>query len=124
MATAHFLWTLLFSGLTLWGVYTGVHWYKPKGRWALARKVNFAFDTVFTSTCLLIVVGLVTECFRAWMFAPLGISYALMIAFPCYFRLVNRIRGVRIARDMLFAVIAAVCLAIATGLVPTSVIGL
>ncbi len=57
------------------------------------------------------------------MFAPLGISYSALVFLPCYFRVVNRVMVVLVARDVLFAAIAILCFAIVAGIVPMSWFG-
>jgi hypothetical protein len=78
----------------------------------------------FTGTCLLILAALATNRFRGWMLAPLGITYVVWLFFPCYFRFVNRVRPVRVARNVLFAIIAILCLGIAVGIFRTDWMGL
>jgi hypothetical protein len=124
MLTSRLIWTAVFASLGLWAVYTSSYWYKPKRRWAPARKVIFACDLAFAASCWLVVAGLVTDRFHAWMFAPLGAVYATAVFFPCYFASVNRVKPVRRARNVLFVLIALACFAVALGILPTSYIGL
>jgi len=117
------LWAVFFGALGLWGACATAHWYKPKGRWAPARTRIFACCLLVTGGCLLILTGLIADRLRGWMFAPLGISYSALLFLPCYFRVVNRVMVVHVARNLLFGVIAILCFAIVAGMVPLSWFG-
>jgi len=118
------LWALFFGVLAAWGAYTSVYWYKPRGRWAVARKFNFVCDVAFTCTSTLILCGILTGNVSRWMFIPFGILYAVWLFLPCYFQVVNRVTSIHICRNVAFAIIALLCFAIAGGLICTSWVGL
>jgi hypothetical protein len=80
-------------------------------------------DILFSGSCAMCAVSLWLHWFRAWMVAPLGVAYLLMIPMPCYFEPVNRIRWLHATRNILFVATAVGCFAIAGGLVPLSWLG-
>ncbi len=123
MTALQCLWAVVFGALGLWGAHATAHWYKPKGLWAPARKRIFACCLLVTGGCVLVVAGLIANRLRGWMFAPLGISYSGLLFLPCYFRVVNRVKIVLVARNVLFAAIAILCFAIVAGIVPLSWFG-
>lgn len=124
MSTPQVIWTMVFILLGLWAAYATAHWYKPGRRWAPIRKVIFAGGLALTASCALMVAGLVTHRFRAWMFAPFGVIYALLVFLPCTFAGFNRVKVLRRARDVLFVAIALFCFAVALGILPVSYLGL
>jgi hypothetical protein len=124
MPTSRLIWTVLFILLGAWAAYTSSRWYTPKRRWAPARKVIFACDLTLMASCVLIVAGLTTDRFHAWMFAPFGAIYATAVFLPCYFPAVTRVKAIRMVRNVLFVVIAILCFAVAVGILPTSYLGI
>jgi hypothetical protein len=124
MSLPQISWTVVFGLLGLWAAYATAHWYKPVRRWAPARKMIFVGGLALTASCALMVAGLVTHRFMAWMFAPFGVIYALMVFLPCTFADFNRVKVLRRARDVLFVAIALFCFAVALGILPTHYLGL
>ena len=115
------------AALTLlggWGVYATCKSVKPERGWSWRRRLVVLVDCFFVASCLGCAAALWIGRFRAWMFAPLGLSYLLMIPLPCYFETVNRVRWLHALRDALFVAVALFCFAVAAGLVPPSALGL
>lgn len=115
------------TGLALlgaWGAFTSAELFKPGRPWSRWRSHLFLTELLFTGSCLIGAIALMSSRFPAWVFVPLGVSYLLMIPAPCYFPWVDRIGWLHVARNVLFGMIAAVCFALAFGLVPASVLGI
>jgi hypothetical protein len=81
-------------------------------------------DVLFSGACFLCAATLVVGQFRREMAALLALSYLAMLPMPCYFTAVDRIRPLRRIRNLLFLMVAALCLAVATGLLPLARLGL
>ena len=118
------LYALAMTLLGAWGVYATWKSVKPEPGWSWRRRLAVFVDSLFVSSCLGCAAALWTEEFRAWMAAPLGVSYLLLIPFPCYFDSVNRVRWIHTLRDALFVAVALALLALAAKLVPLSALGL
>lgn len=107
---------LVAIGLALlgcWGVYTGRGVWKMTGKWAALRWQIVTTGLVMVVSCFVCAAGLWWGWFRSWMLLPLGASYAAMIPLPCYFEAVDRIGWLHAARNVLFALIAILCAAVA-----------
>ena len=118
------LWVTGFVLLGVWDVYATVQSLRHASRrtWKWWRLV--LVGVLLTGTCTLCAASLWSNRFRAWMIAPVGASYLLMLPMPCYFGWVDRTRWVHGLRNLLFVVIAAGCFAVAAGIVPLSWLGL
>jgi hypothetical protein len=110
--------------LCVWGVYAIVRTSQRSSGASRKRRWALLVDVLFSGSCAVCAVSLWAGCFRAWLAAPLGASYLLMIPLPCYFEPVNRMQWLHTARNLLFVAIAAGCFAIAAGLVPLTRLGI
>ncbi len=113
-----------FALLGAWGAYTVSRALKARGAWAARRWQVLLVDVLFGGSCLLCGAALWLDWFRAWMLLPFGASFLLMIPLPCYFKGVEQNRTLHLARNVLFAGIAALSFALALGLFPLSLFGL
>lgn len=113
-----------FAVLGVWGVFTASRAFKPAAPWAALRCQILLVDVLFGGSCFLCAAALWLGGFRAWMLAPFGVSFLLMIPLPCYFQRVEQSRALHVARNLLFLGVAALCFALAFGLVPLSFFGL
>jgi len=113
-----------FALLGAWGIFTATRSFKPAKPWAARRWQIVLVDVLFGGSCALCAAGLWLGWFRAWMLAPFGLSFLLMIPLPCYFRGVEQSRAFHRARNLFFLAVAALCLSLTLGLLPLSVFGL
>jgi hypothetical protein len=113
-----------FALLGAWGVFSGSQTFKPVGPWAARRWQLVLVGNLFVASCFLCAGALWLGGFRAWMLAPFGLSFLLMIPLPCYFKGVDQSRGLHLARNLLFLCIAVLCLSLVLGLVPLAFFGL
>jgi hypothetical protein len=113
-----------FALLGTWGVFSGSRSFKPAGPWAARRWQIVLVGNLFVGSCFLCAAALWLGWFRAWMLAPFGLSFLLMIPLPCYFKGVDENRALHLARNLLFVFIAIVSFALALGLIPLALFGL
>ena len=118
------LWATGLALLCVWGVYATVRTSQRSSGWSWRRKRALLVHILFLGSCAVCAVALWSQWFRAWMVAPLGASYLLMIPMQCYFEPVDRIRWLHTARNILFVATAVGCLGIAVGLIPLSWLGM
>jgi hypothetical protein len=118
------LWATGLALLCIWGVYATGRTLRRSSNWSWKRKWALLVDILFSGSCAMCAVSLGSQWFRAWMVAPLGASYLLMIPMPCYFESVNHIRWLHTTRNILFVATAVGCFAVATGLIPLSWLGI
>lgn len=123
MAAAE-VYAFVLALLGAWGIYAMRQSVTTGRRWSRRRRLAVAVDALFVASCLGCAAALWTGRFQAWMAAPLGLSYALMIPLPCYFEAVNRVRWLHALRNVVFGAVALVLLAVAAGGVALSVLGL
>lgn len=122
--TAAYAYAIGFALLGAWGVFSGSRSFKPAGPWAVRRWQIVLIGNLFVGSCFLCAAGLWLGWFRAWMLAPFGASFLLMIPLPCYFKGVEQSRALHFARNVLFVAVAALCFSLALGLLPLSPFGL
>ncbi|WP_341329451.1 hypothetical protein [Mycobacterium shinjukuense] len=111
------------SLLGAWGTFTTSQAFTAHARRADRRWQLLAVDALFTGSSFLCAAALGLGWFRAWMLAPFGLSYLLMIPVPCYFKAVNRSRGVHLARNLLFVLVALLSFALALRALPLAWFG-
>lgn len=109
-----------FALLLVWDVYATVQSLRRSSRWSWKHTRLLLVSFLFSASCGVCAVSLWAGRFRAWMVAPIGASYLLMIPMPCYFESVDRIGWLHAVRNLLFVAIAVACFAIATGIIPLS----
>jgi hypothetical protein len=112
-----------FALLLIWDVYATGRALQRSSRWSWKHKRLLVVSFLFSGSCGMCAVSLWADWFRAWMVAPLGASYLLMIPMPCFFESVDRIGWLHLARNLLFVLIAVACFAIAVGIIPLSRLG-
>jgi hypothetical protein len=113
-----------FAGLGAWGAFTLRAMMRAERPWSARRWYGLGVNFVFATSCIAAAFALYGRFFAGWMLLPFGASYAGMIPMPCYFALVNRIAWVHAARNLLFALVSALSLALGCGLLPLSLFGL
>lgn len=107
-----------FTLLFVWDVYATARTLIRSSRWSWKHTRLLLVSLLFSGSCGLCAVSLRAGWFRAWMVAPLGASYLLMIPMPCYFQSVDRIGWLHAVRNVLFVLIAIACFAAAVGVLP------
>jgi hypothetical protein len=107
-----------FALLFVWDVYATTRTLLRSSRWSWKHGRLLLVSLLFSGSCAVCALSLQGHWFRAWMVAPLGACYLLMIPMPCYFESVDRIDWLHRARNLLFVVVAVACFAIAVGVVP------
>ena len=112
------------AAMAAWGIFAARKTYLTERDWSRRRSYAALVECLFVAGCLGCAAALWTGRFRPWMAGTIAVSYALMIPMRCYFETVDRLRGVRIARNLLFVAVALFLLAIAVGVVPPSFLGL
>lgn len=110
--------------LGAWGAFTLVGLFKSSRPWSRQRSYSLATALLFTGSSFLGAVALMSSPFKPRLLLPLGVSYLLMIPAPCYFPSVNRVGWLHVARNILFGAVAAVCFALALGLISASIFGI
>jgi hypothetical protein len=110
--------------LGIWGIYAARKSVKLSRGWSRRRRLIVLVDCLFVASCLACAAALLIGLFQAWMAASIALSYLLMIPLPCYFQSVNRVRWLRAMRDLLFIAVALFLIAMATGWLPLSLLGL
>ena len=118
------LYALALSVLGLWGIHALRKSVKKARGWSWRRRRIVFVDVLFVVSCLCCAAALWIDRFQAWMAASVGLSYLLMIPFPCYFEVVNRVRWLHATRNCLFGAVALFLFGIAAGIVPLSSMGL
>ena len=110
--------------LGVWGGYAGWVTLRSGRRQSCRRAWIVLVDVLFSGVCFLCAAALAVGQFRREMAALLAVSYLAMLPMPCYFATVDRVRPLRLIRNLLFLAVAALCLAVATGLLPLARLGL
>jgi hypothetical protein len=118
------LWATGFTLLCIWGIYVTGHALRRSSKWSWRLTRALLVDILFLVSCAMCATSLWWDWFRAWMVAPFGASYLMMIPMPCYFETVDRIRPLHVVRNILFVAVAVGCFAIALGLIPLPWLGL
>lgn len=112
-----------FALLFVWDVYATARTLQRSSRWSWKHGRLWLVSFLFSGSCGVCAVSLWGDWFRAWMVAPLGASYLLMIPMPCYFESVDRIGWLHTTRNILFVAVAVACFAVAVGIIPLSRLG-
>ena len=107
-----------------WGIFSASRTFKATPGWTRLRWQIFLLELVFTSSCFLCAAGLRFGWFSPWMAAPLGASLLASIPLPCFWAAVNRIAWLHRARNALFLLLALLCFAIASEVLPLTALGL
>jgi hypothetical protein len=115
---------IAFGFLGAWGLFTARPLWRVARPWAWRHWHFLLAEVCLIGGSWLNAGALSAGRFAGWMLLPVGASYALMIPLPCYFAWVDRVRWVHRARNALFALIAATCLAVGLGVLPPSILGL
>lgn len=108
---------LILAVRGVWGIYSAVHTRKRGPHWAPRRAWIVALEAFFVPASWLPAAALYFGWFAPWMAAPLGGCFLFSLPLPCLFEAVNRIRWLNIARNIFFIAIAALCFAIALGMI-------
>jgi hypothetical protein len=118
------VYAVLLALRVAWGVFTLSRTLKLAPVWSRRRVQVVAVEALFIPACLLAAGTLHRGTFAAWMAAPLGVCFLLILPLPCYFEAVDRIRWLHAARNALFVLLALFFLAIAFRWLPLSALGL
>lgn len=109
--------------LTAWGVFTLVANVCAKRPWSTRRWNVLGTQVVFIIGCGASASAMLCNAFRPWLLAPIGLSLWWMVPYPCYFAVVNDVRWIHAARNVVFIAIGLALLLVALGLVPLSQFG-
>jgi hypothetical protein len=123
MTAAHIC-ALAFSVRVAWGAASLARIWKRGGVWARLRVEIVALEIFSSAAALVCAAALWSGRFRAWMLWPVGAAILLTVPLPCTFEAVNRIRWVRMARNILFVLLALGCFGLAGGWIPLARVGL
>jgi hypothetical protein len=122
--TASAMYAFGFTLLGLWGVFSARRAWKHPGAKSRRRWMLTGTGLLFAGSCFFIADAVWFAWFQPWLLWPLGASFLLMIPQPCYFDAVDRIRGMHLARNVLFAAVAVLCFAVALRWLPAERLGL
>lgn len=112
----------ILAVLGCWSAYATTRRLILRGHWR-RYPVVFAIETAFTGSCFLPAVALIGGGFHAWMLAPLGACYLVLIRLPCVFAWANRAPFLG-ARNLLFLLLGLALLGLGIGWIPLGWVGL
>jgi len=107
-----------------WGVFASGALLHASRPWSRRTWLSLSSIVLLVSSAWGSGATLVTGHFTPWMLVPLGVSYVLMLPLPCYFPWITETRRRHFLRNVIFAILAAVCLAVGLKIIPLSAIGL
>ena len=93
-----------------------------RGGWSEHRTLVVA-GALFIASCFLPGITLLVGAFSPWMLIPLGLCYAALVPFPCYFKWANH-GWIRTGRTILFLLVGAALVAAGLDWLPLAWFGL
>ena len=105
-----------------WATFTTIKTLTSRGGWSEHRMLVVA-GVVFVAACLLPGIALLANAFQSWMLIPLGLCYAALVPFPCYFKWANH-GWIRTGRTILFLLVGAALVTAGLGWLPLVWFGL